>query len=473
MVTKRSRRGAPSMRAALVALAVLLCVPFAFAAEKKINVAYSSISGNMAPLWIAHEAGFFRKYGLDTELILIEGGSRAVQTLGAGDAVFAQMAAPGVIQAALRGADAVMIAGVVNTLTFQFYVDKEITEPDRLKGKAVGVTRHGSSTDFAMRFALDKYGLKPESDVAIQQLGTMPALVAALESKKIQGAMLSSPFTLKARKAGFRLLADLQMLGLEYQHTGLVTTRATIKSQPELVRNFIKAYVEGIHYYKTRRNESLAILQKYLKVDDQEALADVYEAIGLTLVPEKPYPTLRGIRTILMELSARDPAAANARPEQFVDMTFIRELDKSGFIDALYKAPAALASAKPAPPAATATKSPPAPEEKAKPPVKASPAPKAQPEPTKVAQAPAPQAKSSAAAGASSPAAAGAQVAAPSSAAGQAYTVQPGDTLSRLAARHYGSPFQWEKIYAANKATIKNPDYIFVGQKIILPPAGN
>jgi NitT/TauT family transport system substrate-binding protein len=436
---------------------IALWSPGAGAAEKKVNVAYSSVSGNMAPLWIAHEGGFFRKYGLDAQLVLIEGGSKAAETLGSGDVAFAQMAGAGVIQAALRGSDPVMIAGVVNTLTFQFIVDKQITEPAHLKGKSVGVTRYGSSTDFALRYALDKYGLKPEKEVPILELGTMPALFSALEGKKIQGAMLSSPFTLKARKAGFRLLANLQMLGLEYQHTGIATTRALIKSQPDLARNFMKAYVEGIHYYKTHRKESLAILQKYLKVDDPEALKEIYEDIGLTLVPEKPYPTLKGIRTILIELAARDPAAANARPEQFVDMTFVNELDKSGFIDRLYKSPPVVAGrAAPSPPP-TAAKEKDAEDEKIKM-AKTSPALEAKPQ-SGPAQVPGKMTPHSP------------EPTPAKTTAAQEYTIKAGDTLMKLAEKHYGSAAKWEKIYAANKDAIKNPNYIFVGQKITLPPA--
>src|SRR4029453_7208909 len=118
---------------------------------------------------------------------------------------------------------------------------------------------------------------------------------------------------------------------------GIATTRGLIKSQPELIRNFIKAYVEGIHYYKTHRKESLAVLAKYLKTNDAQALKEIYEDIGLALVPEKPYPTLKGIDVILQELGANEPKAPTARPEQFVDLAFVKELDSSGFIDALYK----------------------------------------------------------------------------------------------------------------------------------------
>ncbi len=259
------------------------------------------------------------------------------------------MAGAAIMQSNLRGADAVMIAGVINTLTFQLYTDKSISRPDQFKGKTVGVTRFGSSTDFAMRYALEKYGLDPNKDLTILQLGNVPALLAALEAGKIQGAMLSAPTTLRAKKLGYPMLADLQMLGLEYQHTGIATTRSLIKSKPELVRDFMRAYVEGIHYAKTHRRETLEILTKYLRTDDKDILDDTYDSIALNLVPEKPYPTLKGIQIILRELGVKDPNARSAKPEQFVDLTFIKELDSSGFIDRLYKS-AAVAKAAPSRP---------------------------------------------------------------------------------------------------------------------------
>ena len=255
---------------------------------ERVTFAYSSLSGNMAPLWITQERGLFRKYGLDVQLVFIESGSTTVQSLISKEVAFAQMAGAGVVQSRLRGSDVVMIAGVVNTLTFKFFVDKNIKQPDQLKGKIVAVTRFGSSTDFALRYALERYGLTPEKDVTILQGGNMPAILAGLESGKVQGAMLSAPFTLKAKNLGFRLMADLQMLGLEYQHTGVATSQALIKSRPDLVRNVMKAYVEGIHYYKTHRAESLAILAKYLKTTDPDVLSEVYEDVGLKLTAAKP-----------------------------------------------------------------------------------------------------------------------------------------------------------------------------------------
>jgi NitT/TauT family transport system substrate-binding protein len=420
----------------------------------KIMVAYSSISGNNAPLWVTQEKGFFKKYGLDVQAVLIESGSTSAQSLIAGDVTFAHMAGAAIMQSNLRGADTVMIAGVVNTLTFQLYTDKSISRPDHFKGKTVGVTRFGSSTDFAMRYALEKYGLDANKDVTILQLGNVPALLSALEAGKIQGAMLSAPTTLRAKKLGYPMLADLQMLGLEYQHTGIATTRSLIKSKPELVRDFMRAYVEGIHYAKTHRGETLEILAKYLRTDDKEILDDTYDSIALNLVPEKPYPTLKGIQIILRELGIKDPNARSAKPEQFVDLTFIKELDSSGFIDRLYKStvvakaapsrpePAAEIAKEKATPAEVKTKAVAA-EEKAKPVAKQiTAAEKAVPTPV---------------------------TAKTTKSAAQEYTVKAGDTLSKLAGHFYNSTYRWEKIYEANRDTVKNPHYIYIGQKLMIP----
>lgn len=237
---------------------------------------------------------------------------------------------------------------------------------------------------------------------------------------------------------GFPLMADLQMLGLEYQHTGLATTQALIKSRPDLVRNAMKAYVEGIHYYKTHRAESLAVLAKYLKTTETEVLTEVYEDVGLRLTAEKPYPTVRGIGIMLQELAATNPKATAARPEEFVDLTFIKELDTSGFVDRLYKATPVVASR----------------EEQ-----------RATPAPANI------KGKSAPAIEKTKPIMGTAKSVATLTAADTArgYIVAPGDTLSHIALKYYGNRFTWEKIYEANKPMMKNPDYIYVGQRIIIP----
>ncbi|HEY1268696.1 MAG TPA: ABC transporter substrate-binding protein [Candidatus Binatia bacterium] len=489
-------RALSSALACILALA-LFCAGAATAAERapapleKIRIAYSSISGNQVPAWVAYEKGFFRKNGLDAELIFIEAGSRAVSALLNGDVAMAQMAGPSVIQSRLQGQDVVIVAGFLNTMDYQLMVHNSITRPDQLKGKAMAVSRIGSSSDFATRYALNKYGLLPDKDVTILEIGSQPARFAALESGKIQGAMVTVPLTLKAKKLGFHALADLQMLGLEYQHTALVTSRALIKSKPEVVRNALKSMVEAIHYYKTQRADALAVLGKYLKENSPEALDETYEGIGLALIPEKPYPTLRGIQIMLSELSAKDPKAQKARPEEFVDTSFIKELDASGYIDRLYKSQP-VAAAAPAEQARAATPAPAPAKEKPAAVAKAGKA----PSPDKTASADKTASKSKAATPdkvvTADKAASADKAAAPdkvpsadkaatttkgatdpaaeqSAALPQEYTVKAGDTLSKISGQFYGTQQKWQKIFQANNETLKNPDYIFIGQKITIP----
>jgi len=426
-------------------------------ALKKIVIGYSAISTSQAPAWVAHEVGIFRKYGLDVQLIFVESGSRTVQTLISGDVVAAQVAGPSVIQSNLQGSGVVLIAGILNTMDYKFIVSRDITRPDQLKGKIVAVSRIGSSSDFATRYALEKYGLIPDKDVSILQIGSQPARFSALETGKIHGVMIAVPLTAKAAKMGYNTLADLQMLGLEYQHTGLAVTQNVIKTQPELVRNVLKAFVEAIHYMKTHRKEAIAILGKYLKTDDPEALVEAYESVGQALIPEKPYPTLKGIQIMLREMGIKDPTARAARPEQFVDMTFVKELDSTGFIDRLYKSTAVAKVVPRTEPAATpapAKEKAAAPEskvkavasidEKAKPTAKQPPVAAEKPAVPKVASTVKP--------------------------AAEEYIIKQGDTLSKLAEQFYNSMSKWPKIYEANRDSVKNPHYIYIGQRIVIPP---
>jgi NitT/TauT family transport system substrate-binding protein len=426
---------------------------------KKVVIAYSAISPSQAPAWIAYESGIFRKYGLDPQLIFIESGSRTVQTLISGDVVAAQVAGASVLQSNIQGSGVVLIAGFLNTMDYKLIVARDITRPDQLKGKTLAVSRIGSSSDFATRYALEKYGLIPDKDVAILQIGSQPARFSALETGKIHGVMIAIPLTAKATKMGLNTLADLQMLGLEYQHTGLAVSQNLIKTQPELIRNVLKAFVEGIYFMKSHRKEALAIMAKYLKTDDSDALQEAYESTAQALIPEKPYPTLKGIQIMLREMGAKEASARTARPEQFVDMSLMKELDSSGFIDRLYKSsvvakttsrvestPVSVASAKEKAPVVEAKVRPAGTDEKLKPVARQVPA------ATEKQPAPQPAAKT---------AGTGAQI----------YVVKGGDTLSKLAERFYNAVSRWDKIYEANRDILKNPNYIYIGMKLTIPAA--
>ena len=215
----------------------------------------------------------------------------------------------------------------------------------------------------------------------------------------------------------------------------------------------MRAYVEGIHYLKTHRQESLAIMAKYLKTNDLEALTETYETIGLTLLPEKPYPTLKGIQVILQELSSREPNAKTAKAEQFVDTSFVRELDTSGFIDRLYASTRVVARREEQKTGAGAQKATtPQPQEKTVTASRVTPPP-ASTKPSDSSTTPRTEPRVS-----------------DRTSDGEGYIIIRGDTLSKLAELYYGTQSKWGKIYEANKQTVRNPHYLYIGQRIIIPP---
>jgi ABC-type nitrate/sulfonate/bicarbonate transport system substrate-binding protein len=308
-------------------------VPF-----EKLTIGWSAIAGSQAPLWITKESGLFEKNGLEVTLIYIDGGSKAAQALMSGDVPIVQIGGSAPIVARLRGADVVLIAGLTNVLAYSLVVSPEIKKPEDLKGKKLSVSRFGSNSDYATRKILLKWGLQPDIDVAIlQSPGGQPARLAAIQSRQVHGMVAQPPVTNMARKFNLNILAEPEDFGGAYPTTPIASRVSFIKEKRDTVRKFMRALLEGIHVYKTQKEFSKKVIAKYVKVTDAEVLEDSYQFFS-RLVPTKPYPTLEGIREALAELGEKDPKARTARPEDFADFSFVRELDESGFIDALYKA---------------------------------------------------------------------------------------------------------------------------------------
>ena len=311
--------------------------PQLHAQRERLEVIYSSIGGSGIPLWIAQEKGFFERNGLDTRLIYIGGGRIVAQSFAAGQVKIAIMAGPALVSANLAGLSLRMVAGLVNTSTYSLFVKSNINSPQDLKGKRFGMGSFGSSPDFMMRQIFRRLGLDPEKDVTILQLGGGGDLVrlAALKAGSVDGALLSPPLTALARDAGFRALITPQNLVIPYQQTGVATTKEFIDRNRDSVRRFVKAMVEAVHYYKTHKEESIAVVAKNLKTNDRVALEESYQEFAVKLHPRKPYPTVEGMALILDSQRTKN-TPTNIRAEDYVDMSFVKELDDSGYIDKLY-----------------------------------------------------------------------------------------------------------------------------------------
>ncbi len=303
----------------------------------KLAAAYGAISADQLVLWVAKDAGIFARNNLDVQLIFFTGGAMSVMAMVSGDTPIIQASGPAVVSAALAGSEAVIVAGGIVTLDYQLMTQPYIKTPEQLKGGSVAIARLGGAADFVARFALAKLGLNPLKDVTIVQVGTTPDRLTALETKRVQATVLVPPTTFVAQKRGFYLMADIGALGYAYQHQGAVTTKKWIRERPDVVRNFVKSYIEAVHRMKTDRQGGLKILAKYLRVDDKEILERTYDnSITENKLPRKQYPTLEGIKTILEQFGEKEPKARAAKPQDFVDSRFVEEFDKSGFIDSLY-----------------------------------------------------------------------------------------------------------------------------------------
>lgn len=305
-------------------------------AQTKLKVAYPTVVGAMSVLWETKEARLFDKQGLDVELIYIAGSSTVVQSMLAKEIPISEIAIPAVVQANLAGADMVMLAGPNHKPGQKIMVKPEIKAVEALKGKKIGISRFGTSDDFLLRYALNQWNLRADRDVALIQLGGSPEILAGLSSGTVDAGLLSSPLHLRAVKLGFSLLADLSNSGIDYQGAGVVTTRSFVRENSDVVRRYVRAYVEGLHRLKTDKSFSLKVLAKYTRVAEPEALEETYQHYAIKVMPRVPYPTTKGIQTVLDEIGTRNAKAKALTPSSLIDVSFLTELEQSGFIKSLY-----------------------------------------------------------------------------------------------------------------------------------------
>jgi ABC-type nitrate/sulfonate/bicarbonate transport system substrate-binding protein len=242
------------------------------------------------------------------------------------------------VAANLNGAkDAVLIATTYNTLVFSLMTSANVKEPKDLKGKSLGVTGFGSLSDFTLRTLLKRSGLDPIRDTTIRPMGGYPEIVASMQSGALDGGIISPPTNIKAQELGFRELIDAGSMGIEYAATCYGTTRQFIREQRETVAQFTRSLAEAIHRFKTDKAGSTKIIQQYTKTRDAAVLEETYRVYALRYLARAPYPTLNGVQTTLDSLIDTIPAAKGASPENFVDTTFVQELERSGWITRLYQ----------------------------------------------------------------------------------------------------------------------------------------
>jgi ABC-type nitrate/sulfonate/bicarbonate transport system substrate-binding protein len=322
-----------------VALIVFVCLrlPASYAADR-VRIGLSSFTPINAAVWIAEDKGLFKKYGIDPEVILIGGASAGgVSSLIAGDVQFLGGAGGAVVSAGLNGADVVMIASIVNRGVQRVMARSDIIKPEDLRGRRVGVTRLGAASHLVLLMMLRAWGMTA-ADVQTMQIGSSPAMMAALEKGGIDAAVLTEPTFFFAEDQGYRVLADLADMDIYYLHSMIDTTRGYIRTHRDVALRFLRGYIEGIAFFKNNRKESIEVLAKKLRTAPSQTkyLEWSHALYSSGYFENTPYVSLRGVNTLLEFLGKDNPKARTADPRSFIDNSLVKELDDAGFIKKLY-----------------------------------------------------------------------------------------------------------------------------------------
>lgn len=300
----------------------------------QLRVGYGSLSTSYAAIWLAGEARLFQKNGINAEVLYLE--SALVRTaLITGEIAMGGMSGTTMAAPRLQGADPIIIASFANALQYRLVVRPDIRTVADLKGKRVGVAGFGLGAHRGAQVMLAKLGLNPE-DVTMLQIGGDPTRLSALLSGTIDASVFNPPLHHRAVEAGMKILANIEEMNFPVQGSALVTTDRFVKKNHDVVRRAVRSIIESIHLIKTNPELTKRAIRKYMRFKDDRDTEEAYQ-IMRDIAPRKPYPTIEGMKAVLDELSPKLPAAKTAQPRDFMDTRFIEELDRSGFIDRLYK----------------------------------------------------------------------------------------------------------------------------------------
>jgi len=314
---------------------ILLAAPGRAQKLEHTVLAYGSTGPNLTTFWLAREAGLYKQYGLDVDIVFFRGSTIAINALATKDAHFGAFGASSAVLARLGGLDTVLIATAAPGLLFYLVTKKEIKIPADLKGKRIGASRPGTDSDLAVRVATKKLGLG-EKDVSIIAMGTDNERLAAMSQGVVDATVVTVGGYVAAQKLGFHSILDLSKENIPYEAASMITTRTLIKENPEMVRRFTKGFVTAIQYAQTHRDATLTVLSKYMRTNDADILNASYDQYVGRIIPRVPYVSEQGLQAVIDFIRQRNPQTPSVKAADFMDNRFIKELDDSGFIKALY-----------------------------------------------------------------------------------------------------------------------------------------
>jgi len=302
---------------------------------EKFVIAWSAVSALNSPFWVMNDADLLKQEGLDMELVYIASSPTVARATLAGDIVLSGANSQVIVDAGLNGADLVAMGAITNVVAFYVMAAPEIKTVNDLKGKVVGVTRFGASTDFGMRMLLSKYGLEPSKEVPMIQIGGMPELAAALSKKTVFAAPMSQPMVYLAQQAGMRMIANLAKEEIPFMHIGLTTSKKWVREYRPQAKAFIRAYGRAIYFMHTRKEETRKIFAKYTKINDPGML-DGSIQYGYDFMEKVPLVKTAAFQVTLDQIAKTNPKAKQAKPEQFFDNSLVQELIDEGFFAKLW-----------------------------------------------------------------------------------------------------------------------------------------
>ena len=331
--------GGSLMRVAFFSVLLAVIGAGVLAHAEPLRVGIPGLSAEFAPVWAANDRGFLKKYGFESEIIAMQGGTQLAQAVIGGSIPIAVMGGA-YLSAAVRGADLVMIATHMDKLPYTLIVKPNLKRVEDLKGSRLAISRFGSSSDAGLRLALQKLGVNPEKEVTILQVGGQTERFAALKANTVDGTVVIPPLSGAAQRLGYNALINMNKLGIPYPQEGVVVSRQLLASHRETVTRFLKAYIEGVKELKNDKEFAIGILAKHLRMDlkkDREALADSFQEVVIEQMQKVPGINIEAIKVGLDLLGKDKPPTASNNPRDYVDGSLMQELVKSGFIDQLYK----------------------------------------------------------------------------------------------------------------------------------------
>jgi len=324
--------GKSKLRRVLVVLFFVLNLRAVSAQEMNLRAVYNALSGVMAPIWVAQDAGLFTKHGVNVDLKYLAATTAVQGMLGGGEEI--GLVGNQGIDAKLEGADLTYVASGLPVFVFQIYGRPETKTLADLKGKVVAVTQPAASTDYAMRIVLKRNGLEPDKDVRILYAQDINGVLTSVSAGNAAAGIMSAPTSIRAKAAGLRAIVDVTALKVPFLFTAMLSSAKVIREKNEAVTRFLRGYIESLAVIRKDKETTMRSMGKFLKTTDQAVLESVYDDYK-DVFPTTPLMTAAEVKAVLDV--AKSPKAKQMKPEEFFDNSIVQKIQASGFIEQVNK----------------------------------------------------------------------------------------------------------------------------------------